>query len=190
MMRPSRRLRWAAAALLTPAILAPTEAGAQSGRRVPDELVRGREVTFRAAGSRVSGELLAVDGERLVLLRDATLTSWALDEVGTVYVRQHGLGFRESLVWAGVGGLLTGVALQSACDSVEGADCGGLAVVVLGLWALVGAPAAWAIGSSSTVEVVATEATLRPWARFPQGLPDVFRTRAVGGLPGGGRVRR
>lgn len=156
--------------------------------QVPEELTRGRQVTFQAEGSKVTGELLGFDGDRLVLLHDETVNAWPLAELRNLSVRQHGLDFGGAMRWAAIGGGVTGLALTSACSTVEDASCGVVFPAVFLSWGLVGALFGATVHGSSRLRLPADQGALRPYARFPQGVPPAFSARAV--TERGGRIRR
>ena len=167
-MKPVRR---ALAAILA-AALAP---GCASTLTLQDVPVVGREVTVEVAGSktRLKGELLVVDKDTLWIRTEDGVRELRLRDVHEVRVQRHGFGARKALTWALLGGAVTAGGLAAACSSVEGDnDCGGVGLVVGGLWLLAGALTAPALESSSRIEYPQPSAdTLRPFARLPQGLP-------------------
>ena len=127
------------------------------------------------AGSRtrLKGELLVVDKDTLWLRTGDGVRELRSARRAGVRVRRHGFGARKALTWALLGGAVTAGGLAAACSSVEGDnDCGGVGLVVGGLWLLAGALTAPALESSSRIEYPQPSAdTLRPYARLPQGLP-------------------
>jgi len=148
--------------------------------QIPPELLRGREVRFQSGGSRVTGELLGVDQGRLILLRGTgTVDAWPLEEVGEVSVRQHDLSFRKAMLWATIGGVATGLALTAACSSVEDTNCAPVLPAVVLSWELVGAFFGYFLGRSARLELPPAPDALRPYARFPQGVPSTFSVPLV-----------
>jgi hypothetical protein len=138
----------------------------------------GRTVELQPAGPRkgpaVRGELLAVGPERLWVLEPAGVRSVPFEEIDQARVRLHGLDGKKAGAWAVIGGLVTGVALTVACAS-EGHNggCGKAFAIAAVPWALIGGPAAASLGRSSQLRVSRPELeSLRPYARFPQGLPE------------------
>lgn len=82
------------------------------------------------------------------------------------------------MAWSLVGGLVSGVALTAACGSVEGAECGAVLPGVILSWGLVGGLSAATLSGSSSQRLAPEEwERLRPFARFPQGLPEGFPRR-------------
>jgi hypothetical protein len=122
----------------------------------------------------VKGELIAVDPERVWVLEPGRLSHLALDEVEQVSVRRHGLNRKAALRWTLLGALISGTALSLACGTVEDAE--GCSAILLGVgatWGLFGALSAPSLEKSSQLRVPASDwEALRPYARFPQGLPE------------------
>jgi hypothetical protein len=161
-----------AVAVILSATLVPGCASTLSLKDVP---VGGREVTVVAAegASKVKGELLVVENDRLWLRTTDGVRELPLRGVREVHVKRHGFGARKALTWAGVGAAASGIGLSAACSSVEGADsCAAAGLVTAGIWLLVGAATAPAFESSSKLKFPAASApALQPYARLPQGLP-------------------
>jgi hypothetical protein len=148
------------------------------------------EVRPPGKGERVKGELLAVGADRLwVLAPEGRGRGIPFDAIEEVRVRRHGLDGKTAGAWATIGAVATGAALAGACGSVEGAGgCGGFFLLTAGIWALFGGPAAHGLGKSSELRVSAPNfAMLRPYARFPQGLPQGVEPASLG-LDGGGEA--
>ena len=117
----------------------------------------------------------AEDGVREIPLRD----------VREVRVKRHGFGARQALIWARVGGAITGGGLAAACSSVEGDNnCAAVGLVTAGLWLLAGGLTAPALESSSRILYPNPSAdTLRPYARLPQGLPSGVTPASLASVP-------
>jgi len=145
----------------------PPDASAVHGRTVKVGLAEPREA------KPVEGELIAVSAEALVVLSPAGLQSVRRDDVDRVEVALHGLNGRTMTTWVTVGALLSGLSLLVACSQVEGASCGGAAILPALLWGGIGAPSAYSLARSSrrVVERAKLDA-LSAYARFPQGLPE------------------
>lgn len=125
-------------------------------------------------GRRLSGELLAARQDSVwVLPRRAKLSVLSLSDIARARVPRTGPSAGGMLVWALVGGTVSGLALTAACSSVDGADCGGLLPAMIVSWGLVGGIAAAITGSGSRPVNVDARG-LAPYARFPQGLPPGF----------------
>lgn len=123
---------------------------------------------------RVSGELVAAQGDSLWLLPPGgALRLVPLGRVTRARVPRPGITAGGIMIWAGIGGLVSGLGLTLACSSVEDTGgCGAVLPAVLAGWALVGGISAAITGSGW--RTVATD-SLAPYARFPQGLPETFR---------------
>jgi hypothetical protein len=140
-----------------------------SGQRV--QSVLGSRVRLeRRDGSRLSGELLAAERDSVWVLDRGEIAVMPLVLLQSVQVRRGGGPDATGiLVWAVVGGLVTGGALTAACSSVT-EDCGGVFVGTLVSWGLVGGIAA-AITRSPHRWLPLDAHAIAPYARFPQGLP-------------------
>ena len=138
----------------------------------------GRSVEVKAPGaqvdSTVKGELLAVGTEQLWVLEPTRVREVPLREVVQVRVRLHGLDGQKAWTWTLAGAVLSGAALAVACSHVEGDSNCGLALALAGIpWAAIGWPSASGLEKSSRVLVRAPNfEDLRPYARYPQGLPE------------------
>lgn len=129
----------------------------------------------RRDGSRVSGELLAAARDSVWLLDRDEMIVVPLVLVQSAQVRRPGIDATGILVWAVVGGLLTGGALTAACSTVaEG--CGAVFTATMVSWGLVGGLAA-AITRSPHRRLALDVPAFTPYARFPQGLPPRFAPR-------------
>jgi hypothetical protein len=179
-MKTARR----ALAVILAAALAPGCASTVTLQEMP---VGGREVTVVTTGkqSKLKGELLVVEKDKLWVRTSDGVHELALGDVYEVRVKRHGFGAAQALTWAGVGAVVTGGGLAAACGKVEGnTGCGSVALVVGGLWLLAGAVAAPSAESSSrTVYPSPSAATLRPYARLPQGLPPGVEPASLTAAP-------
>ena len=138
-------------------------------------LGRPVEIQTLSAGkdNKVKGELLALGSEQLWILEAARAREVPLSEIGQVRVRLHGLDGKRTLTWAAVGAVVSGAALTAACSSVEDTSCGGVFFASVIPWALVGGLSARSLEASSRVLIRAPDlSALRPYARYPQGLPE------------------
>lgn len=164
--------------------------GAGCAARSPE--VFGRSVTLVPTDERApktTGELLAVDVRGLWVRTKDGVRAIDPASLRQVRVRRHGLTGSWARRFGILGGFASGVALTASCASVEGNDVGGCASVGLvsaALWSAVGLLAAPGLESSSRLELPAESlARLRPYARFPAGLPkDVAPQSLVAGPPG------
>ena len=146
--------------------------------------VHGAEIrVLQQSGGQLRGELLAVEGDRLWLLgTDQQIQVRILPEIRRVEMDRHGFGSRRIITWTAVAGGVTGAAMFGACSSVNDAgDCGGFSLVWIAAWAGVGALSGFLAQPTRRVGPHALE-ELRPWARFPHGLPADF-------APASGRPR-
>ncbi len=137
----------------------------------------------------MQGELLAIDDGHVYLRTAAGVREVDLPSLREVRVRQHGWAPSRFLAWGAIAGVVSGTALTAACGSVEGNSGGGcLAVgaVFAGIWLGLSGLAALGSGDSENLRVTTgTDQALRPFARFPAGLPkDVPPQALVAGPPG------
>lgn len=148
--------------------------GCVVARQAVSPLGRTVRVTLpQADQTELAGELMAVSAESLWMFRDSEIVSVPLVEVRLVQVwRAERLG-GKAMGYSAIVGLVTGGALTAACSQVEGASCGGVLPVVFASWMLWGGLSASSVESSAKFRVGAGDwERLRPYARFPQGLPD------------------
>ena len=138
----------------------------------------GRPVEVKAPSgqgdSTVKGELLAVGAEQLWILEPTRVREVPFREIEQVRVRLHGLDGKKAWTWTVAGAVLSGAALATACSQVEGdGNCGGVLAVSLIPWAALGGLSASGLEKSSRILVRAPYLeALRPYARYPQGLPE------------------
>jgi hypothetical protein len=183
---------WYFAAISLVLISAPL-AGQENPFRVnnpipPTELVLGRTAKIKSATGGLEGELLSVSGDSLWVLSKSGVFGMALGEVQGVDVRMHNWTRKRALTWNLVAGLGSAIAMTAACSSVDDME-GGCGTVFLSwslTWALVGGIAGAALAAGSNRRVLPSHDALRPYVRYPQGLPDGARPRGGGAGPGGG----
>jgi hypothetical protein len=134
--------------------------------------VLGRTVSVaRRGGERVVGELVAVQDSDLVVRRSDGVAQVPLADVRAVEIKRHDWGRSRGLAWSLLGGAATGAALAASCASVS-SGCGGVGAAVLATWLVVGGLSSLSMEASSRVRLSSPSAeSLRPYARFPQGLP-------------------
>ena len=139
------------------------------------ESVFGTHVRLEVRGAdRAAGELLAVERDSLWLLpAGGPMRAVGLRDVRAAQVPRLGTSAGTILAWTAIGGLVSGLALTMACNSVEGADCGGVFPLVAGAWLVVGGASA-AMSGSGWRSLPTDPPSLAPYARFPQGLPAAF----------------
>jgi hypothetical protein len=151
------------------------------GHMTPSVLGRDVKVVPRAGGPRVHGELLVVDADRIVVLAKDGIHDVAVPQIREVRVRRHGFDGKKAWTWTLVGALVSGIGLAVACNSVEGTNgCGAAAAAGAVPWLLFGGL------SALSTERAAFRAfdpgqkdLLRPFARYPQGLPPEFDLRGL-----------
>ena len=126
-----------------------------------------------ADGAVHQGELLAVHRDSLVLAVGDTVRWFAMDQIVRATIDRRVLGVGPSVRGMMIGGLVTGLALTIACISAESEGCAGAilpmtvgAGLVIGfLGGLETQRFRYATFAPPTVD------QLRPWARYPQGMP-------------------
>jgi hypothetical protein len=139
----------------------------------------------RNAGPLVRGELIAVSVDSLWVLGPTAFTAVPLAGLAGVQMQRFRSGSSTALVWALVGGLVSGGLLTAACSTInEGGGCAGVMVFSLVTWGLWGGIGAATLSSSSVRTLPASAPALGPYARFPQGLPpgvdrQMFGTRTT-----------
>lgn len=140
--------------------------------------VLGYQVVLKTPdGGSSKGELLAVSRDSVWLLRDNALSAFPLVGIQQVDVQQSSFGSGKVWLWSLAAGALSGAALTAACSSVEG-DCGYVFPIVLLSWTFIGGVATLSVEGSRYAEFHAPGGDqLRPYTRFPQGLPDGFSAK-------------
>lgn len=177
---------------LAPACL-PTALHAQ-GQAAPGEtpaqLLTGRRADIRLAGTDLSGELLALESDTLWIRADGIPLGLPVADVQRVRIHRHSLDTGAVLTWTLVGAGVTALGMTAACTSVDDANCAAVAPLVLLGWAVGGGLFAATLARSSRRDVPVAPAALRPYLRFPTGLPTSQRpdggSRDAPGGPGGG----
>lgn len=152
------------------------------GRMTPSVLGRDVKVVPRADGPRVHGELLVVDADRIVVLAKDGIHDVAIPQIREIRVRRHGFSGRKAWTWTIVGAVVSSVGLAAACSSVEDREggCGGAAVAGAVPWLLFGGLSALSAERTAFRAFDAGQRDLlRPFARYPQGLPPEFDLRGV-----------
>ncbi|MEX2154003.1 MAG: hypothetical protein WD825_11740 [Gemmatimonadaceae bacterium] len=150
----------------------------------------GRATTVHPkTGPRVAGELLAANGDTVWLLSAGAVRSFGAAELRSVDVARHRFGAKKTFVWMSVAGLGTGVALLISCSSYAStedgsADCGGVLPGTFLFFVVTGAVFALFNEYSSKHHLKPDDTpSLRPFARFPQGLPDSLAALAAPRAP-------
>jgi len=167
-------MRYLVAIALGVALAAPWTA---VGQALPPLVRPALDFRLRDATS-LNGELLAAERDSLWILRPGGgVNVVPLSAVSGIRTRQRGMTAGGVFLWSLIGGAISGGALAAACSSVDGAEnCGVVVPATLLAWVVVGGLAA-AVTSSGSRSVHLEVDAIRPYARFPQGLPaGFFRT--------------
>lgn len=134
---------------------------------------------YTETAGRITGELIAVRGDSIWLLKDGQLRSFAAIGVSMLDVERHSFDGRKTLRWNAITGLVTGSALLVACslyNNKDGSKSYGCPLVVpvsVALFSVLGSVFALTNDHSSMYHLVPADTLrLRAFARFPQGLPD------------------
>lgn len=154
---------------------------AATGCALPSQRVTGHgaQTTVHMKRYRLNGELVAVNNDTVWILtrRDSMLAPVARDSIVRLDVQRHRMTGGRTMGYMSIVGVSTAVLLTIACSSVEDTSCGAvlpgvmLPFVVLGsLFGLINSESAWL--RSEPGEIMKA----RPYARFPQGIPDTIRT--------------
>lgn len=148
----------------------------------------GRTATLIGERNTMKGELIALSADTIWLRSESTLLPHASASYRQVQVQRHDFGLRRTLNWLGWAGVGTGTALMIACNSYEsspdgGGSSGGCIGVLPGT-VLFFAAAGLVFGSineyTSRHRIRPTDVErLRPFTRYPQGLPDSLRILRV-----------
>jgi hypothetical protein len=141
----------------------------------PDVLGRQvRLVPREPRAGKPDGELLAVQDGRVWLRTKQGVRDFPAADYRGVQVERHDFG-RFTRRFALIGGAVSFAALTASCSSVEGNGVGGCAAagaLVGGILALTGYVSSMSLDASSRVQVSPSDgALLRPYARFPAGMP-------------------
>jgi len=154
------------------------------GRMTPSVLGRDVKVVPRAGGPRVHGELLVVDADRVVVLAKDGIHDLAVPQIREIRVRRHGFSGGKAWTWTIVGAVVSGIGLAVACSSVEDADCGIAGAAGAVPWLLFGGLSALSAERTAFRAFEASERDrLRPFARYPQGLPAGFDLQGLVARP-------
>jgi hypothetical protein len=131
-----------------------------------------------------TGELIAVTQDSIWLMRDSTLLVFASPQVRRVQVQRHQYDAKRTMVWMAIAGGTTALALTAACGSYEsspeggGGSCAPVFPGVLATFAIAGGLFALVNQSSSRHSFTSDQVdAMRPYARFPQGVPDSLTQR-------------
>ena len=144
----------------------------------------GAEVRVEVAGAQrrttLNGELLAVDSAQVWMLVDERATTVSRASVTSVKVRAHKFGGKRALLVGLMGGIVSGVGMAAACNSVEDATgCGAFVFAWEGVWLLITAiSAAFMEGNSWDRLPLANWSRIANYARYPQGAPPSLTAEA------------
>jgi hypothetical protein len=190
-------MRILASILMAMATLGAVRSAAAQGHEGGPPIL-GYHVVLKANdGDDAKGELIAVSPDSLWLLRKDALAIFPLADMKQVKIRESSFGGGDAAIWSLVVGTISGLGLMAACSSVQDTDCGLILPVVLLSWTFIGGIAVLAVEPQRYAEFPAPSAEqLRPYSRFPQGLPEGFRPgdsatdTTSAGRSGGGNKRR
>jgi hypothetical protein len=141
-------------------------------------LLFGRDIRItRINGSErvVGGELLAVSGDTAWINGRRGVVALLLSEAQSASLRRHSYTPGKAIRMGLISGAISGAGLALACSRTDTSGCGmavptmvATSLIVSGLMALTLLPSA-----SMPVKPISAE-MLRPYARFPQGMPVTF----------------
>ncbi len=123
------------------------------------------------------GELLAVDRDTVWIRVGESLQHVMLSNVASVHIERGKRGMRHGLLRGVAFGVVTGLAMSAACNSVgEANDCSSVLHVSVVASTLVGFLAGVDNESDRYLRLERpTSPALVTWARYPQGLPILIR---------------
>jgi hypothetical protein len=149
--------------------------------RPPSVLGRFVKVLPRAGGQNVQGELLVAEPDCVVILGKDGIHDVAAPQIRQIRVRRHGFDGKKAWIWTLVGAAVSGVGLGAACSSVEDSgDCGVAGVAGAVPWLLFGGLSALATERSAFRSFDPDQTDrLRPFARYPQGLPSEVNLQSI-----------
>lgn len=144
----------------------------------PEKRIEGVAVRLLGPAGTLRGELVAATPDG-IWIRDQSreFVLVPLDQVQEARVRRHNWTSRRILTWTGIAGGLTSVGMLAACTAFEDPDSGGCGGVLVGwalAWLAVGGVSAALVSPAWQPVSPRNSEGLRPWARFPQGLPAGF----------------
>jgi hypothetical protein len=143
---------------------------------IPRELVTGRTADIRILSEGLEGELLSVSTDSLWVLSEGAVRGFSLQDVQFVDVHMHNWDSKRVWSWNLLAGLGSTIAMGAACSTVEDAECGSFLLSWSLSWLLFGGISAGALANSSRREVHPNPDALRPYVRFPQGMPAKARS--------------
>lgn len=141
-------------------------------------------------GQEVVGELISTNNDTIWVRERETITGFAHATIRKVNVERHPFDGKRSITVSAISGLVTGVALATACSSYNrsqnssSSECTGVLPATVLVFAGVGGLFALSNDYSSQFHLVpADTGRLRSYSRFPQGIPDSLRWRRTYTLP-------
>jgi len=169
--------------LLAVLIAAGALQGCVLSRQAPSAGGRSVNVVPVSGAAPATGELIAVSPDSLWVQQHAEITSMPLERVRKVEMRRSRIGGGQVVAYSAILGGVTGIALTLACGSVEDTNCGAVLPGVFLASVALGGLLALTVESNVKLSVSAADwRALRPYARFPQGLPDSLPRHAAGEL--------
>ena len=144
----------------------------------------GRPVVVQMPTYRLEGELLAVAPDTLWLLSGPQLTPVATALARQLYVQRHDYGMGRTVRTMAWSGLATGVALMVSClmyeSSADGSGDGAACLLVVPVTAATFAGVGVVLGAINSMTThkrydPAQLDRVRPFARYPQGMPESMR---------------
>lgn len=138
----------------------------------------GRSTMVHTDRYRLNGELVAVTEDTVWLFArpDSALVPVARQGIVRLDVQRHQMSMGRTVKLMALAGAGTGLLLTIACSSVDDASCAGLipgttlTFSALGLlFGVFNFESAWMKHAPGEI------ARARPYARFPQGIPDTLR---------------
>ncbi len=138
----------------------------------PTVFGRDIEVQRRDVKGPTRGELVSVGTDELLVAGTGQVEAIPLRSIERVRLQRHEMNGKASGTWAALGAAVTGGALTVACMMAKADGCGKVFLVVGGTWLVIGGPSAASLGASSRLEFRQADwDRLKPFARFPQGIP-------------------
>ena len=153
---------------------------AQAQAKPPRDLLMGHDVRLELkGGASAAGELLGVTSDSLSILGPTgALRTMGFDQIVEMDVARHSFGWRKVWTWTALGAAVSGLGLTAACQAYEGSDgCGAVFVGVALSWGLTGGLLGAVMNAQRWRMIAPGPETARPFARYPQGMPDDSRVR-------------
>lgn len=169
--------RWRVGALAIVVLCALSVVRAQGQQTPPRSLIFGHDVRLELmGGTSAAGELLGVTADSLrILVKARGPQTLALDRITELKIARHSFGWGKVWTWTAIGALVTGAGLTAACTSVEDAECGAVFPAVALSWGLAGGLYGAIIDAKRWQLTAPSPDAIRPYSRYPQGVPDTSR---------------